>query len=49
MVVAEQEKPVRRKAALNIIKVGMDSREVISRFEAERQAFALMDRTGKRP
>ena len=41
--VAEQEKPVRRKVALKIIKLGMDSREVISRFEAERQALALMD------
>ncbi len=41
--VAEQEKPVRRKVALKIIKPGMGSREVISRFEAERQALALMD------
>ncbi len=41
--VAEQEKPVRRKVALKIIKPGMDSREVIARFEAERQALALMD------
>ncbi len=41
--VAEQEKPVRRKVALKVIKLGMDSREVISRFEAERQALALMD------
>jgi serine/threonine protein kinase/tetratricopeptide (TPR) repeat protein len=41
--VAEQETPVRRKVALKIIKPGMDSREVISRFEAERQALALMD------
>lgn len=43
--VAEQEKPVRRKVALKIIKPGMDSREVISRFETERQALALMDHT----
>ena len=41
--VAEQEKPVRRKVALKIIKPGMGSREVISRFESERQALALMD------
>jgi len=41
--VAEQEKPVRRKVALKIIKPGMDSKEIIARFEAERQALALMD------
>ncbi len=41
--VAEQERPVRRKVALKLIKLGMDSRDVISRFEAERQALALMD------
>jgi serine/threonine protein kinase/tetratricopeptide (TPR) repeat protein len=41
--VAEQQEPVRRKVALKIIKPGMDTREVISRFEAERQALALMD------
>ncbi len=40
---AEQEEPVQRKVALKIIKPGMDSREVIARFEAERQALALMD------
>src|SRR5262245_53201422 len=40
---AEQERPVRRKVALKIIKPGMDTREVIARFEAERQALALMD------
>jgi serine/threonine protein kinase/tetratricopeptide (TPR) repeat protein len=40
---AEQEKPVRRKVALKIIKPGMDSRQVIARFEAERQALAMMD------
>jgi serine/threonine protein kinase/WD40 repeat protein len=40
---AEQETPVRRTVALKIIKPGMDSREVIARFEAERQALALMD------
>jgi serine/threonine protein kinase len=41
--VAEQERPVRRKVALKVIKPGMDNREVIARFEAERQALALMD------
>jgi hypothetical protein len=40
---AEQEQPVRRKVALKIIKPGMDSAQVIARFEAERQALALMD------
>src|SRR5262249_41938306 len=40
---AEQEEPVRRKVALKIIKPGMDSRHVLARFEAERQALALMD------
>ena len=40
---AEQLTPVRRKIALKIIKPGMDSRQVIARFEAERQALALMD------
>jgi serine/threonine protein kinase len=40
---AEQEQPVRRRVALKIIKPGMDSRQVIARFEAERQALALMD------
>jgi eukaryotic-like serine/threonine-protein kinase len=40
---AEQEKPVRRRVALKIIKPGMDSQQVIARFEAERQALALMD------
>ena len=41
--VAEQEQPIRRKVALKIIKPGMDTKEVIARFEAERQALALMD------
>jgi eukaryotic-like serine/threonine-protein kinase len=40
---AEQEQPVRRKVALKIIKLGMDTRQVIARFEAERQALAIMD------
>src|SRR5436190_1096701 len=41
--VAEQEEPVRRQVALKVIKPGMDSCQVIARFEAERQALALMD------
>jgi WD40 repeat protein/serine/threonine protein kinase len=40
---AEQEEPVRRRVALKIIKEGMDTRQVIARFEVERQALALMD------
>jgi non-specific serine/threonine protein kinase/serine/threonine-protein kinase len=40
---AEQEQPVRRRVALKIIKPGMDSGQVVARFEAERQALALMD------
>src|SRR5262245_1521324 len=40
---AEQKHPVQRKVALKIIKAGMDTRQVIARFEAERQALALMD------
>jgi serine/threonine protein kinase/regulator of sirC expression with transglutaminase-like and TPR domain len=40
---AEQEKPLRRKVALKVLKPGMDSRQVVARFEAERQALALMD------
>jgi eukaryotic-like serine/threonine-protein kinase len=41
--VADQQEPVRRRVALKIIKPGMESREVLNRFEAERQAIALMD------
>lgn len=41
--IAEQKTPVRRKVALKIIKAGMDTREVLARFEAERQALAVMD------
>jgi serine/threonine protein kinase/predicted Zn-dependent protease len=41
--VAEQQQPIRRRVALKVIKPGMDSRQVIARFEAERQALALMD------
>jgi serine/threonine protein kinase len=40
---AEQERPVRRQVALKVIKPGMDSEQVVARFEAERQALALMD------
>jgi hypothetical protein len=40
---AEQNQPVRRRVALKVIKLGMDTRSVIARFEAERQALALMD------
>jgi serine/threonine protein kinase/tetratricopeptide (TPR) repeat protein len=41
--IAEQEQPVRRRVALKVIKLGMDTRQVIARFEAERQALAMMD------
>src|SRR5262245_3046265 len=40
---AEQLEPVQRSVAMKIIKAGMDSREVIARFEQERQALAIMD------
>ena len=40
---AEQERPVRRRVALKIIKLGMDTKQVIARFDAERQALAMMD------
>lgn len=40
---AQQEEPVRRRVAIKLIKLGMDTREVVTRFEAERQALALMD------
>jgi len=40
---AEQEQPIRRRVALKVIKLGMDTKNVIARFEAERQALALMD------
>src|SRR6185295_6529599 len=40
---AEQQHPVRRKVALKVLKPGMDSRQVLTRFEAERQALAIMD------
>src|SRR5215208_3865705 len=41
--VAEQKEPVKRRVALKIIKLGMDTKQVIARFEAERQALAIMD------
>jgi tetratricopeptide (TPR) repeat protein len=41
--VAEQQQPVRRKVALKVVKPGMDTRQVTARFEAERQALAIMD------
>jgi serine/threonine protein kinase/tetratricopeptide (TPR) repeat protein len=41
--VAEQERPLRRRVALKVLKPGMDSRQVLARFEAERQALAIMD------
>ncbi len=41
--VAEQTEPIRRKVALKVLKPGMDTRDVVARFEAERQALALMD------
>ena len=41
--VAEQREPVKRRVALKILKLGMDTRQVVARFEAERQALALMD------
>jgi len=41
--VAEQTEPVRRRVALKVIKLGMDTKQVIARFDAERQALALMD------
>ena len=41
--VADQEEPVRRRVALKVIKLGMDTKSVIARFEAERQALAMMD------
>jgi serine/threonine protein kinase len=40
---AEQEEPVRRRVALKVIKLGMETKSVIARFEAERQALAIMD------
>ncbi|HQU44186.1 MAG TPA: hypothetical protein PK867_15305 [Pirellulales bacterium] len=44
---AEQQQPIRRKVALKVLKPGMDTRQVVARFEAERQALALMDHPNK--
>ena len=41
--VAEQTKPIRRKVALKLVKLGMDSKEIVGRFATERQALAMMD------
>ena len=41
--VAEETEPARRRVALKVIKLGMDSKQVVARFEAERQALAMMD------
>ena len=43
---AEQSKPVKRRVALKVIKAGMDTKQIIARFEAERQALAIMDHPG---
>lgn len=43
--VAEQTEPVRRRVALKVIKLGMDTKQVVARFEAERQALAIIDNT----
>jgi serine/threonine protein kinase len=43
---AEQKAPVERRVALKVIKLGMDTREIVARFEAERQALAVMDHPG---
>jgi serine/threonine protein kinase len=43
---AEQTEPVRRRVALKVIRLGMDTHTVIARFEAERQALAVMDHPG---
>jgi eukaryotic-like serine/threonine-protein kinase len=43
---AEQTEPVKRRVALKLIKLGMDTRQVVARFEQERQALALMDHPG---
>ncbi len=40
---AEQEQPVRRRVAIKVIRPGMDSAQIVARFEAERQAVAMMD------
>ena len=44
--VADQVEPVRRRVAIKLVKLGMDTKSVIARFETERQALALMDHPG---
>jgi len=46
---AEQQEPFRRRVALKIVKPGMDTKSVVARFEAERQALALMDHPNNEP
>ena len=46
--VAEQTEPVRRRVALKVIKLGMDTKQVVARFEAERQALAMMDHPNRK-
>ncbi|MGB2861913.1 MAG: hypothetical protein WBC05_01180 [Sedimentisphaerales bacterium] len=46
---AEQQRPVKRRVALKVIKPGMDTKQVIARFEAESQALALLDLTKHTP
>ncbi|MCH7476818.1 MAG: hypothetical protein IIA14_01805 [SAR324 cluster bacterium] len=46
---AEQSEPVRRRVALKLIKLGMDSKQVIARFELERQALDLLKESGQLP
>jgi len=46
---AEQVQPIRRTVALKLIKAGMDTRQIVSRFESERQALALLDHPSSRP
>src|SRR5262249_28231 len=41
--VGEEEEPVRRRVALKVVKLGMDTKQVMARFDAERQALAMMD------
>ena len=40
---AEQHEPIQRRVAIKLIKLGMDTREIVARFESERQALAVMD------
>ncbi|MCZ6691036.1 MAG: serine/threonine protein kinase, partial [Planctomycetota bacterium] len=43
---AEQSEPIRRRVALKLIKLGMDTKDLVARFESERQALALMEHPG---